>query len=110
MGWETHISKPENLQTHLALSAKSSFFKSICAGTEFAMVAMGKLEGRVCFDPYGKDYDFAPGSLLVSEADGIVANIGSSDYDYTNLNFIAANPVVYKELTEGPEALFPNSK
>lgn len=107
MGWETYIDKPENLKTHLALSSTSSFFKSICAGMEFAMVAMGKLEGRVCFDPYGKDYDFAPGSLLVSEAGGIVANIGSSDYDYTDLNFIAANPVVYKELTEGPEALFP---
>ena len=107
MGWETHIEKEENLKVHLALASKSSFFKSICAGMEFAMVAMGKLEGRVCFDPYGKDYDFAPGSLLVSEAGGIVANIGSSDYNYTNLNFIAANPVIYKELTEGPEALFP---
>lgn len=110
MGWETHIEKPENLKRHLALWSKSTFFKSVCAGTEFAMVAMGKLEGRVCFDPYGKDYDFAPGSLLVSEAGGIVANIGSTDYDYTNLNFIAANPVVYKELTEGYEALFPTSK
>lgn len=110
MGWETHINKPENLKTHLALASKSSFFKSICAGMEFAMVAMGKLDGRICFDPYGKDYDFAPGSLFVSEAGGIVANIGSSNYDYTNLNFIAANPIVYKELTEGPEALFPNSQ
>lgn len=110
MGWETHIDKTENLKMHLTLASKSSFFKSICAGTEFAMVAMGKLEGRLCFDPYGKDYDFAPGSLLVSEAGGVVANLGSSDYDYTNLNFIAANPVVYKELTEGPDALFPTSK
>ena len=107
MGWETHIEKEENLRIHLDLTSKSTFFKSVCAGTEFAMVAMGKLEGRICFDPYGKDYDFAPGSLLVSEAGGIVTNIGSTGYDYTNLNFIAANPIVYKELTEGSEALFP---
>lgn len=107
MGWETHIDQGENLKKDLALRATSSFFKSICAGTEFAMVAMGKLEGRICFDPFGKDYDFAPGSLLVEEAGGIVRNIGSSTYDYTNFNFIASNPVVYKELTEGPKALFP---
>ncbi|MBI4257093.1 inositol monophosphatase [Candidatus Uhrbacteria bacterium] len=107
MGWETHVSKEENLKIHMDLWSKSAFFKSICAGMEFAMVAMGKLEGRICFDPYGKDYDFAAGSLLVSEAGGVVANIGSSRYDYANLDFIAANPIVYKELTEGPEAIFP---
>ena len=79
MGWETHIEKEENLRIHLDLMSKSTFFK----------------------------YDFAPGSLLVSEAGGVVANIGSTSYDYTNLNFIAANPIVYKGLTEGSEALFP---
>ena len=47
------------------------------------------------------------GSLLVQEAGGIVANIGKRTYDYRNGNFIAANPVVFRELTEGPDALFP---
>ena len=61
------------------------------------------------WDPldYGKDYDFAPGSLLVSEAGGVVANIGKTTYDYRNLNFIASNRPVFTALTEGAGALFP---
>jgi len=107
LGWETHLLKPENLQMHMALSAESSFFKTMNAGYEFTLVTTGKIEGRLCFDPWGKDYDFAPGSLLVQEAGGIVANIGSREYDYKNLNFLATNPRVFKELTEGEGALFP---
>ena len=43
----------------------------------------------------------------MQEAGGIVANIGSREYDYRNLEFLATNPRVFKELTEGPEAIFP---
>lgn len=107
MGWETHSGKPENLEKHLKLTAVSSFFKTVSAGYEFCLVADGRLEGRICFDPWGKDYDFAAGSLLVEEAGGVVVNIGSETYDYTNLNFLACNPTVFKALTEGPEAIFP---
>lgn len=107
LSWETHLLKEENLQTHLQLVRQSSFFKTICAGYEFALVASGKIEGRICFDPFGKDYDFAAGSLLVSEAGGIVANIGKESYDYTNLDFLAVNPAVYADLTTGEHAIFP---
>jgi len=107
LGWETHLAKPENLETHLRLTAASSFFKTMNAGYEFALVATGKIEGRICFDPWGKDYDFAPGSLLVQEAGGIVANVGNHNYNFKNLNFLATNPRVFKELTEGPDAIFP---
>jgi fructose-1,6-bisphosphatase/inositol monophosphatase family enzyme len=71
------------------------------------MVASGKLDGRIMLDPYGKDYDLLPGALLVAEAGGVVANIGSSNYDYKNFNFIAANPAVYHDLTDGNDVIFP---
>ncbi len=74
------------------------------------MVASGKLEGRVTLDPYGKIWDYAPGSLLVSEVGGIVTNIGKETYDYRNLNSIVTNPIIYKELTEGETAIFPVEK
>ena len=77
------------------------------AGWEFAMVASGKADGRLVFNGYGYDYDYAPGSLLVTEAGGVVTNIGSDSYDYTNLNLLAANPAVHREMTSGPDALFP---
>lgn len=70
------------------------------AGYEYAMVASGKIEGRINFDPFGKDYDYAAGSLLVSEAGGVVKNIGSDSYDYRDVNFIAVNMPLYEALTK----------
>jgi len=107
LAWETHLDKDENLERFIRLRKKTILFKTISAGYEFVLVASGKVEGRVMFDPHGKDWDFAPGSLLVSEAGGVVANIGARSYDYQNLNFIAANKAMFEELTEGPDAIFP---
>lgn len=107
MGWESHIEKPENMERYLKLKNKSLLLKTISAGYEYILVATGKIEGRVNFDPYGKDYDFAPGALLVREAGGVVANIGAQTYDYRNTDILAANPKVFKAFTEGPEAIFP---
>lgn len=76
-------------------------------GFEYAMVASGKIEGRINFEPLGCDFDYASGTFLVKEAGGIVTNIGSSKFDYTDLNSIAANEKVYKTLTEGENAIFP---
>lgn len=77
------------------------------SGWEFAMVASGRIDGRLVFRGFGYDYDYAPGSLLVAEAGGVVTNLGSDAYDYTKLNLLAANPTIHRELTTGPDALFP---
>jgi fructose-1,6-bisphosphatase/inositol monophosphatase family enzyme len=107
MFYESNLRKGDNLQTYLAFKEQAQVLNLLNAGHEFALVASGKIEGRICLDPYGKDYDFAPGSLLVAEAGGVVANIGSAGFDYTDLNFIAANKSVYQALTSGEDALFP---
>jgi len=104
---ETRIDEPANYETMRALRKRAVLFSSITSGFEFSLVATGKLEARVCLNAYGKDWDFAPGSLLVEEAGGIVTNIGSRSYDFRNLDLIAANPEVHRALTEGPDALFP---
>lgn len=106
LSWEVQYKKPENQALVLDLLRCASLFKSLNAGFELAMVASGKLDGRVCFNPYGKDYDYAPGTLLVSEAGGVVANIGSDRYDYKNLNFIASNKEVHNDLTKGNDSIF----
>lgn len=105
--WESRIEKADNLALMERLWGKTILMHTICAGWAYAMIASGKLDGRINVDPYGKDYDYAPGSLLVAEAGGVVANIGSTTYDYRNHSFIAANPAAYRDLTEGPDALFP---
>lgn len=109
IGWESHIEHPENMELFMKIREKTILFKAVVAGWEYMMVASGKLDARITFDAYGKDYDFAPGSLLVSEAGGIVSNIGLDTFDYRNTSFIAANPRMYAELTEGPDAIFPKT-
>lgn len=89
------------------LTSEYGLFKTMTAGHEFVQVATGKIEGRICVKPYGEDYDFAPGTLLVAEAGGLVANIGTNTYDYKNLDFIAANHPVFASLTSGQNAPFP---
>jgi len=100
----THL---ENRETYLKLFHKAGLLEMMTAGWSLAMVAAGKLDGRVTWDGWGFDYDFAPGSLLVEEAGGVVANIGKRSYDYRNRDFLAVNPAIYEELTAGPEAIFP---
>lgn len=105
--WEIKQNKIENERLVRELGKKTILFDSINAGFEYAMVASGRLDARICFEPFGKDYDYSPGSLLVREAGGIVSNIGTTSFDYRNLNSISANPLIYKELTQGENALFP---
>lgn len=107
MEWEMRLDTPESIDLFDKLRRKAVLIKTISAGWEYAMIACGKVDGRVTVNGYGKDYDFAPGSLLVSEAGGVVANVGSHEYDYRNTSFLATNPVIFKELTEGPDAIFP---
>lgn len=76
-------------------------------GFEYAMVASGKIEGRINFEPLGCDFDYAAGIFLVKEAGGVVSNIGSDKFDFTNLNSIAANAKIYKALTGGENPIFP---
>lgn len=104
---ESRLDTQDDVKKFLELSKKCVAFDSAVAGYEFILVASGRLDGRINFNGYGRDYDFAPGSLLVSEAGGIVKNIGKKTYDYTNLNFLAVNPIIYKELTTAKDALFP---
>ena len=109
IGCESNLEREENLGLYLNLQSRTVIFQSINSGWEYAMVASGKLDARICLDPFGKDYDYAPGSLLVSEAGGIVTNIGSAEYDYRNTNFIVANPAIYEELTSDKNSLLKRS-
>lgn len=110
VGYESKIEKPGNLEKYLEVKAGAYPVKFMSSGYEYILVATGQIDGRITYDPYGFDYDFAPGCLLVQEAGGVVSNIGSSSYDYRELNTIAANPRLHAALTAGDAAIFPVSK
>lgn len=105
--FESKLENPENLKKYMQVRQHTVTMVGLCSGYEFIMIASGKLDGKVCLEPYGKDWDFAPGSLLVQEAGGVAANIGRADYNYNDHDFIIAGEALYRELTDGPEAIFP---
>lgn len=98
--FETNKHRKENLERYQKVNEKYGMFTTHTSGFEFGLVASGKIEARICFEPHGEDWDYAPGSLLVSEAGGIVKNIGSDSYDYRNHDFIAGSPVVFDDLSK----------
>lgn len=96
---ETDMKSWRSISTYVKLRQRAVVMATINCGYEFGLIAQGKIDGRICFDPYGKDWDYGPGSLLVTEAGGAVTNIGRGGYNLKNHNFIAANRHVHAELT-----------
>lgn len=106
---EINLEVNDNLSKYLRLDKVCIPLRGYPSGIHFTLAAAGKVEGRIGLDPWGKDYDFAPGQLLVKEAGGVIKNIGKNSFDYSNLNYLAVNPKVYNELTTGPNAIFSTS-
>lgn len=105
LAFEIKSQKEENKALLTEVRSRASLLHTLCSGFEYVLVATGKIEGRLVYDGFGKDYDFAPGSLLVSEAGGVVKNFKSNNFDYTNLDFIASNPKVYEELVQSENSI-----
>lgn len=96
--YEINLMIEKNLKIWLDLRQRCVLFNTINAGWEFSRVACGKTDGRICLDPFGKDWDYAAGALLVAEAGGVVRNIGSDTFDFRNHSFTATTPQVYEDL------------
>lgn len=65
---------------------------------DFSNQLDGSLDGYVVYKTVGGIWDYAPRTLLISEAGGKVANFGSDNYDIHDLNFIATNPVIFDQV------------
>jgi myo-inositol-1(or 4)-monophosphatase len=76
----------------------AAIVKLAATGAELAQVAAGQTEGRVLYKGRAKPWDFAPGALLIQEAGGRVANLGSDTYDVRNTDVIATNAHIFDEV------------
>jgi len=70
--------------------------RSGSSALDFAYVASGKLDGMFVFNL--KPWDVAAGSLLVTEAGGMISDFQGADKYFETGNVVAGNPQVYKEL------------
>jgi myo-inositol-1(or 4)-monophosphatase len=68
------------------------------SGFQNPAVACGATDGTFVIFSNSNPWDAAPGMLLISEAGGRVANIGSDTYDYRDPYVVAANPVIFDKL------------
>jgi myo-inositol-1(or 4)-monophosphatase len=75
-----------------------AFTQNNASGFEMSHVASGAYDARIVWNSVGKPWDFAPGALLIQEAGGRVENIGTGKYDFRDVEFIAANPVIFDDL------------
>ncbi len=62
------------------------------------LVSTGNIDGLVAVNGKGGLWDYAPRMLMISEAGGRVANIGSDSYDFRNTSFVASNPIIFEQL------------
>jgi myo-inositol-1(or 4)-monophosphatase len=101
MEFETRGDDEASASKRQAVREEIFGYLNLCAaGRGFSYVAAGRTEARICYEGFGREWDFAPGALLVKEAGGVVANIGRADYDFRDTNLIAANPSVYEYLQQ----------
>ncbi|MBI4138107.1 MAG: inositol monophosphatase family protein [Candidatus Wildermuthbacteria bacterium] len=98
VGVEADLKHERALRSFVWLQANSVIVQTIDCGFEFAMIAQGKLEGRIAIDPWGKDWDFAPGAFLAKEAGAVVKNFGSESYDFKDHSFFVLNQNTYEDL------------
>lgn len=98
VSFEIKSHEEENKALVSEVRSRANLLNLLCSGYEFILVATGRIEARMVYDGFGKDYDFAPGALLVSEAGGVVKNFGSDSYNFKDLNFIASNKELYADL------------
>ncbi len=105
LSFEIKPHKEESRKLLAEVRNRALIIHTLSAGFEFVLVATGRIEGRLTYDAFGSDYDYAPGSLLVSEAGGVVRNFLRDDYDYTNPDFVASNPQVYEELVRSENGI-----
>jgi myo-inositol-1(or 4)-monophosphatase len=67
------------------------------SGCEAMYIARGSIDGAIVLGAKGP-WDFAAGNILIQEAGGRVENWNSNKYDYLDMRFVAANPVIFDEL------------
>lgn len=99
ISFESNLTKADNaaLQAEL-LQQGATLVTTVNCGYEFSMIASGAWEAKVTKEPYGFDWDYAPGSLLVSEAGGIVRNHGLDTFDFRNHELYIGNAATYDAL------------
>jgi myo-inositol-1(or 4)-monophosphatase len=92
-----------NDKLRLGLGA-ANVVKMAAGGYQNTLVATGATEAHVVFNSSAKEWDNVPGALLVAEAGGRIANIGSDGYDFRDTNMIVANTatfdIIQKFMTE----------
>ncbi len=89
------LAKPGVPEVAAAIGSQINGFRTT---GEFLYAVDGKLDGIFGYKTGGGPWDYAPRALMIQEAGGRVANIGSDSYDFHNNDFLMANPIIFDDL------------
>lgn len=64
----------------------------------FTTVAEGSIDGLISYKTNMGIWDVVPRALLIREAGGKIANVGSDHYDYKDTSLVATNPVIFEKV------------
>jgi myo-inositol-1(or 4)-monophosphatase len=93
----TYFGRPEAIPLIQAVESKIHRLRKI---DDFTFVPQGRVDGHIVYKAGGKVWDYPPRALLISEAGGRVANIGSDTYHYRDLSLLATNPLIFDDLKQ----------
>lgn len=88
----------DDLDIQAAIRAIQPAIDGVRRTSDFLPVVQGQLDGQLSLNTGAGPWDFAPRALLIREAGGRVANIGSDTYDFKINNFLGTNPVIFDDL------------
>lgn len=74
-------------------------------GSGLMMVAEGLITARCQLRASGFAHDYAPGSIIVEEAGGVLVPIADDSYSYICNSFIACHPSFFQEVTQNVSKL-----
>lgn len=93
-------------------AAGAYLLRNASAGYTMLTVARGSTEGFLSLrNPFAKEWDIAPGTLLIHEAGGVVRNIDKQDFNLKDPDFIAANELTFTilhRLVEQNQSQYPS--
>ena len=80
---------PDNLKKLLNVRPSIAGFTIM---RDTSLIISGKVDAVIAIETGGGPWDYAPRSLLLTEAGARIANIGTDSYDFNNPNFLVAHP------------------
>ena len=96
--WIEVASSYKDTEVLLALGNLSRAVNSLVYTKEFLNIVEGFIDGYLVLGHLGKEWDYAPRALMLSELGLKVTNVGKDTYNYKELSLLAIDPEYHEQI------------